>query len=76
MGLNFCCGNYSRTETIWGNLEIDLGFNQEFDSGNKGQNEFMKSLFLPKYEQKIVRIFALCSEGRNLVCILEETMTS
>ena len=30
------------------------------------QNEFMKSLFLPKYEQKIVRISALCSEGRNL----------
>ena len=26
----------------------------------------MKSLFLPKYEQKIVRISALCSEGRNL----------
>ena len=30
------------------------------------QNEFMKSLFLQKYEQKIVRISALCSEGRNL----------
>ena len=30
------------------------------------QNEFMKSSFLPKYEQKIVRISALCSEGRNL----------
>ena len=29
------------------------------------QNEFMKSPFLPKYEQKIVRISALCSEGRN-----------
>ena len=29
------------------------------------QNEFMKSLFLPNYEQKIVRISALCSEGRN-----------
>ena len=26
----------------------------------------MKSLFLPKYEWKIVRISALCSEGRNL----------
>ena len=26
----------------------------------KFQNEFMKSLFLPKYEQKIVRISALC----------------
>ena len=26
----------------------------------------MKSLFLPKYEQKIVRIFGLCSKGRNL----------
>ena len=30
------------------------------------QNEFMKSSFLPKYERKIVRISALCSEGRNL----------
>ena len=30
------------------------------------QNEFMKSLFLPKYERKSVRISALCSEGRNL----------
>ena len=26
------------------------------------QNEFMKSLFLPKYDQKIVWISALCSE--------------
>ena len=33
---------------------------------SKFQNEFMKSWFLPKYEQKIVRISALCSEGRNL----------
>ena len=44
------------------------------------QNDFMKSSFLPKYEQKIVRISALCSEGRNLdnffVRILGETMTS
>ena len=30
------------------------------------QNEFMKSSFLPKYKQKIVKISALCSEGRNL----------
>ena len=30
------------------------------------QNVFMKSSFLPKYEQKIVRISALCSEGRNI----------
>ena len=30
------------------------------------QNEFMKSLSLPKYEPKIVRISALCSEGWNL----------
>ena len=29
------------------------------------QNESMKSSFLPKYERKIVRISALCSEGRN-----------
>ena len=33
---------------------------------SKFQNEFMKSSFLPKYERKIVRISALCSEGRNL----------
>ena len=31
---------------------------------SKFQNEFMKSSFLPKYKQKIVRISALCSEGR------------
>ena len=30
------------------------------------QNEFIKSLFLPKYEQKIDRISALCGEGRNI----------
>ena len=30
------------------------------------QNRNMKSLYLPKYEQKIVRISALCSEGRNI----------
>ena len=30
------------------------------------QNEFIKLLFLPKYEQKVVRISALCSESRNL----------
>ena len=30
------------------------------------QNEFVKSSFLPKFERKIVRISALCSEGRNL----------
>ena len=29
------------------------------------QNEFMKSSFLPKYEQKIVKTSALCSDGRN-----------
>ena len=29
-------------------------------------NEFLMSSFLPKYEQKIVRISALYSEGRNL----------
>ena len=43
------------------------------------QKEFMKLSFLPKYEQKIVRISALCSEDRNLdnffVRILGETMT-
>ena len=33
---------------------------------SKFQNEFMKSSFLPKYEQKVVKISALCSEGRNL----------
>ena len=30
------------------------------------QNEFMKSSFVPKYERNMVRISALCSEGRNL----------
>ena len=30
------------------------------------KNELMKSSFLPKYEQKIVRSSVLCSEGRNL----------
>ena len=30
------------------------------------QNELMKSSFLPRYEQKIARISALCSDGRNL----------
>ena len=29
------------------------------------QNEFMKSSFLPKYEQKIVKISALTTQGRN-----------
>ena len=32
---------------------------------SKFQNEFMKSSFFPKYEQKIVRIFALTTQGRN-----------
>ena len=44
------------------------------------QNEFMKSLFLPKYEQKIVKISALTTQGRNpdifLGRILGETITS
>ena len=29
------------------------------------QNEFMKSSFLPKYKQKIVKISALTTQGRN-----------
>ena len=29
------------------------------------QNEFMRSLFLPKYERKIVRNSTLSSQGRN-----------
>ena len=29
------------------------------------QNEFMKSSVLPKYEQKIVKISALTTQGRN-----------
>ena len=41
----------------------------------------MKSSFLPEYKQKIVRIYALTTQGRNpdnfsFVCILEETMNS
>ena len=47
---------------------------------SKFQNEFIKSSFLPKYEQKIVRISALTTQGRNpdnfFVHILGETMTS
>ena len=31
----------------------------------KFQNEFMKSSFLPQYEQKIVRIPVLTTQGRN-----------
>ena len=33
---------------------------------NQFQNELMKSSFLPKYEQKIVKISALTTQGRNL----------
>ena len=44
------------------------------------QNELMKSSFLPKYEQKIVMISAVTTQGRNtgqfFGRILEETMTS
>ena len=29
------------------------------------QSEFMKSSFLPNYKQKIIKISAPCSEGRN-----------
>ena len=32
---------------------------------SKFQNEFMKSSFLPKYEQKIVKVSALTTQGRN-----------
>ena len=50
---------------------------QEAVKVNYFQIEFMKSSFLPKYEQKIVRISAICSEGRNPdIRILGETMTS
>ena len=45
-------------------LTGELGHRQPLKV-NKLQNEFMKSSFLPKYEQKIVRISALCTEGRN-----------
>ena len=49
---------------------------------SKFQNEFMKLSFLLKYEQKIVRISALTTQGRNpdnflfVVCISGETITS
>ena len=38
----------------------------------------MKASFLPKYEQKIVKIFALTTQGRNPddFLFLGETMTS
>ena len=45
-----------RTETGIDNISLKVSF---------FQNEFKKSSFLPKYERKIVRISALCSEGRN-----------
>ena len=32
---------------------------------SKFQNELMKSSVIPKYEQKIVRIFAFTTQGRN-----------
>ena len=32
---------------------------------SKFQNEFMKSSFLPKYEQKIVKVSALTTQGGN-----------
>ena len=37
---------------------------------SKFENEFMKSSFLPKYEQKIVKISALCSEAHYRAEIL------
>ena len=47
---------------------------------SKFQNELMKSSFLPKYEQKIVRISALQYTGQKswqfFVHILGEAMTS
>ena len=59
-------------------LTCELGHRQPLKV-SKLQNEFMKSSFLPKYEQKIVRISALTLQGRNsdnFVHILGETMTS
>ena len=46
---------------------------------SKFQNEFMKSSFLPKCEQKIVKISALTTFGRNpdnFSFVMGETMTS
>ena len=34
---------------------------------NKFQNEFLKALFLPKYERKIVRISALYTVGQLFI---------
>ena len=45
-------------------LTCELGHKQPLKV-SKLQDEFMKSSFLPKYEQKIVRISTLCGEGRN-----------
>ena len=44
---------------------------------SKFQNEFMKSLFIPKYESKIVKISALyCATLQGINEALQEMMTS
>ena len=56
----------SRSETFGMTAEPSTITKQQLLKVRQFQNEFMKSSFLPKYERKIVRISALCSEGRNL----------
>ena len=56
---------YSKRTIFWWHSKV-LNNSLPFElKVNKFQNEFMKSSFLPKYEQKIVRTSALTSQGRN-----------
>ena len=69
---------------FWGNIYYFWGCPVKFWMDNLKasifQNEFMNSSFLPKYDQKIVRISALHTTGQKswqfFVHIFGETMTS
>ena len=52
-------------QTFMQYLQQKVCFSGQILKVRQFQNEFVKSSFLPKYEQIIVRISALCSEGRN-----------
>ena len=53
-------------QTFMQYLQQKVCFSGQILKVRQFQNEFVKSSFLPKYEQKIVRTSALWSEGRNL----------